>query len=101
MVRLRIEIVHVGAGGPVLRTCTLDAPASVAAALRLAAEDPAFAGVDFERAAVGVFGVLAGRTTALADGDRIEIYRGPAVDPKAARRARAAGARRLSKRGRS
>jgi len=101
MSRLRIEIVHVGAGDPVHRTYTLDAPASVAAALCLAAEDPAFAGVNFERAAVGVYGVLVAPSTALADGDRIEIYRGPAVDPKAARRERAAGARRLSRRGRS
>ncbi|MCW5572704.1 MAG: RnfH family protein [Steroidobacteraceae bacterium] len=47
--------------------------------------------VDWEHASVGVFGVVCGRERLLADGDRVEIYRPLAVDPRAARRARSAG----------
>ncbi len=43
--------------------------------------------------AVGIFGRLAGRDQLLEAGDRIEIYRPLAADPKAARRARAKQAR--------
>lgn len=39
---------------------------------------------------VGVFGRLRARGDALADGDRVEIYRPLVADPKAARRRRAA-----------
>lgn len=47
-----------------------------------------------ESAAVGIFGVVCAREFVFADGDRIEIYRPLAVDPRAARRERAAGAKR-------
>lgn len=39
---------------------------------------------------VGVFGKVAGLDTALADGDRVEIYPPLIADPKQARKARAA-----------
>ncbi len=54
-----------------------------------AAADPDFSGIDLDHAPVGIFGRPAGRDQPLNDGDRIEIYRPLAVDPKAARRARA------------
>jgi len=38
---------------------------------------------------VGIFGKLVKLETRLADGDRVEIYRPLAVDPKEARRRRA------------
>lgn len=71
----------------------LDLPqgATVADALELArakigaAADAAF----WARAPVGVFGELCKRDRRLVEGDRIEIYRPLAVDPKAARRERA------------
>jgi len=67
----------------------LRAPATVADALAAAAADPDFAGIDLAAAPVGVFGARVGRDQSLRAGDRIEIYRGLPVDPKAARRARA------------
>ncbi len=41
----------------------------------------------------GIFGKLAGLDAALSEGDRVEIYRPLALDPKEARRRRAAAAR--------
>ena len=51
----------------------------------------------WESAAVGVFGELRARAAACADGDRIELYRPLAADPRAARRARVARERRAHK----
>jgi putative ubiquitin-RnfH superfamily antitoxin RatB of RatAB toxin-antitoxin module len=42
---------------------------------------------------IGVYGKLKPAEAAAAEGDRIELYRGLAVDPKEARRRRAASAR--------
>lgn len=70
------------------------APGScVADALRLAALDPDFSGVDLVNSPVGIFGKLTGTDQVLNEGDRIEVYRPLAADPKAARRARAKSAR--------
>ncbi|MCC2654900.1 MAG: protein RnfH [Panacagrimonas sp.] len=44
---------------------------------------------------IGVFGRLRGLSDVAVDGDRIEIYRGLLADPKANRRRRAAGQRRV------
>ncbi len=65
----------------------------VADALRLAALDPDFAGIDFASSAFGVFGKAVQADQALKSGDRVEIYRPLAADPKEARRARAKGTR--------
>jgi len=72
-----------------VRVYRLQAGATVSDALNLAAADVAFAGVDCAHAAVGIFGRTVARTQPLMDGDRVEIYRPLAVDPKAARRSRA------------
>jgi putative ubiquitin-RnfH superfamily antitoxin RatB of RatAB toxin-antitoxin module len=44
---------------------------------------------DLEKGAFGVFGKRAALDRPLADGDRVEIYRPLAMDPKEARRRRA------------
>jgi uncharacterized protein len=89
-----IEVVHAGPEFAAQKTYRLEWPATIADALRLAGADPVFAHVNLAASAVGVFGVIAGRDQSLADGDRVEIYRALAADPKAARRARAKNARR-------
>ena len=50
-----------------------------------------FEGLDLATARMGIFGKAIGdpRTHALADGDRVEIYRPLKADPKEARKARA------------
>jgi putative ubiquitin-RnfH superfamily antitoxin RatB of RatAB toxin-antitoxin module len=74
----------------------LPAGATVAGALDYAARQPAFAGIELDAATVGIFGRIVVREQLLKSGDRLEIYRPLAADPKAARRKRVA-----SKSGRS
>ncbi len=50
-------------------------------------------GFPFHGKKTGIFGKLAGLDAALSEGDRVEIYRPLALDPKEARRRRAAAAR--------
>ncbi|MBK1735110.1 RnfH family protein [Halorhodospira abdelmalekii] len=49
--------------------------------------------IDLTQQAVGVFGQIERPETPLHNGDRVEIYRPLQVDPKAARRRRAADAK--------
>jgi len=79
--------------GAIQRTYELPAAATVGDALRAARADPAFVGIDLEGSPVGVFGAPAHREQPLRPGDRVEIYRPLALDPKAARRARVQQAR--------
>ena len=91
---LRIEIVYAEPQRAIQKSFRLAPGSCVADALRLAALDPDFAGVDLRNSALGIFGRLTRPDHALQDGDRIEIYRPLAADPKTARRARAKQARR-------
>ena len=86
---MRVEVVYAEPSRQIVKTYRLQAPATVAELLALAAVDAEFAGIDCLHAPVGIYGRLAARRDALADGDRVEIYRPLAVDPKAARRSRA------------
>ena len=91
---LTIEIVYAEAQRAVVKMLSLPAGSRLADAVRAAAADADFAGVDFATSAVGIFGRLVRADHALQDGDRIEIYRPLAEDPKAARRARVKQARK-------
>jgi uncharacterized protein len=88
-----VEVAYALSGRAIVKPLRLAAPATVADALQAAAGDPDFAGIDLARAAVGVYGKPAGRGQRLEPGDRIEIYRPLAADPKTARRARVRQAR--------
>jgi hypothetical protein len=92
-VKLRVEIAYAQAQRVIVKTYSLAPGARVADALRLAALDPDFSGVDLANSALGVFGKVARTDQVLREGDRIEIYRPLSADPKAARRARARQAR--------
>jgi len=81
MARLRIEVVEALPGGARRVGLMLEAGATVADALRAAGRPGA--------APVGIHGRRAMPGTALADGDRVEIYRPLRADPKEARRRRA------------
>jgi putative ubiquitin-RnfH superfamily antitoxin RatB of RatAB toxin-antitoxin module len=98
--RVRIEVAYARPQGAIQRTYELPAAATVGDALRAASADPAFSGVDLEGSPIGVFGAPARREQPLYPGDRVEIYRPLALDPKAARRARVQQSRAL-KRGKS
>lgn len=66
------------------RTLVLPDGATVAAALA------AFGPIDAEIAGYAVFGIRATEDTVLRDGDRLELLRALTLDPKDARRRRAA-----------
>ena len=91
---IAVEVVYAEPQHAVVKTFRLRVPATIEDALRLAAVDPDFAGIDILHSAVGVFGRLVGAGHLLNDGDRVEIYRRVAGDPKSARRARAQDARK-------
>lgn len=67
-------------------------PATTArAALRLSGLVEIFPEIDADRCTLGIFGrVITGDDPVLVDGDRVEVYRQLARDPKEARRERAA-----------
>ena len=94
MTVIAIEVCYAETRAAITRSYRLAQPACVADALKAAAGDPAFAGIDLDRAAVGVFGRVVNNGTVLSDGDRVEVYRPLAADPKSARRARAKETRR-------
>jgi uncharacterized protein len=94
---LHVEVAYAEPTRVIIKALRL-APGSCAAdALRLLAGDADFAGVDLS-AAIGIYGKVIRADHALQEGDRIEIYRPLAADPKAARRARAKAARAGSSR---
>jgi putative ubiquitin-RnfH superfamily antitoxin RatB of RatAB toxin-antitoxin module len=84
-----IEVAYAEPHRGIVKPLHLAPGSCVADALRLAALDPDFSGVDFEKSDVGIFGRPARREHVLEDGDRVEIYRPLATDPKEARRTRA------------
>jgi putative ubiquitin-RnfH superfamily antitoxin RatB of RatAB toxin-antitoxin module len=69
---------------------TLAEGATVADALLRVENEPGFAGLDFARMRIGVYGtVVRDRNQRLEEGDRVEVYRPLTVDPMTARRLRA------------
>jgi uncharacterized protein len=93
---LQIEIAYAAVEPQrvIVKVLHLPPGSRVADALREAALDPDFIGVDLANSPLGIFGRLTARDHALQQGDRIEIYRPLAADPKVARRERAKQARK-------
>jgi putative ubiquitin-RnfH superfamily antitoxin RatB of RatAB toxin-antitoxin module len=94
---LQIEVAYAEPERAIVKPYGLHAGATVADALSLAARDPDFSGLDLANAAIGIFGRPAKPEQALQPGDRVEIYRPLAADPKTARRARVKQARRAAR----
>jgi putative ubiquitin-RnfH superfamily antitoxin RatB of RatAB toxin-antitoxin module len=86
---IRIEIVYAEPQRSLVKSLWVPRGASINDALALAAADQDFLGIDLSGAALGIFGKVAQRDQALNEGDRIEIYRPLAEEPKLARRKRA------------
>jgi hypothetical protein len=84
--------------GPILCPLVLPVDATIAAALVQARqqlqERQIEAAVDWESAAIGMWGVRCERQRVPRDGDRIEVYRSLSADPRHRRRLRARAARR-------
>lgn len=89
--RIRAEVVFAGRGGSRewSREVLLRNGATVADALSASGVAEACPEAELDSARVGVLGEVCGRERILADGDRVEIYRGLALDPRESRRVRA------------
>jgi hypothetical protein len=84
MADVRVEVVYALPGGADAVTVRLRAGATVREAL----EKSGLLGA--VRGKVGIFGRVVALEAPVADGDRVEIYRPLEIDPKEARRRRAA-----------
>ena len=78
------------AGFAIETAVQVEANATVLDAIRASGVLVRFAQIDISTQSVGVWGRRCALDTALAEGDRVEIYRPLATDPKEARRRRAA-----------
>lgn len=86
---LRVSVCYATPAGAWQRTLTLPAGATVADAMAASGYAAAFPAVDPWAQGVGIFGRVREADAPLADGDRVEIYRALAFDPKESRRRRA------------
>lgn len=86
---MRVEVAYAGPERQAVVSFDLQAGATLAAALRAAAGHEDFAGLGVEAMPVGIYGAPAPRSQVLREGDRVELYRPLALDPKEARRRRA------------
>ncbi len=89
MASLQVEIVYAQPQRSMVKLLALEPGSTVEDALALAAMDADFSPIDLAAAPVGIFGRVVPRDRALEDGDRIEVYRPLAEEPKIARRRRA------------
>ena len=86
---IRVQVIYADPLRQIEREVEVAAAAIVGEAIRasgILAELPA----GFEPAAIGIWGHIVTGAEKLRDGDRIELYRPLSVDPKEARRRRAA-----------
>lgn len=91
---LRVEVVLALPGGLEHSWVELAAGATLGDAIRASGILQRHPEVQLEAQKVGVFGTICSAATRAKDGDRVEIYRVLAADPKEARRRRAAASRR-------
>ena len=86
---MRVEVVYATLVRQDVVTLDLPSGASALAAIVASGLLERHPEIDLEHAKIGVFGKVVAPDMPLADGDRVEIYRPMAVDPKLARSARA------------
>lgn len=89
---IKVEVVYALPARQFVEHLELADNATVADALAAVAHTAPFNGLDLAAVPVGIYGEQTTRDTRLRSGDRVEIYRPLIMDPKEARRRRAAGA---------
>lgn len=93
MTLLRAEVCYAGPEGQFLLRVELPAGATLADAIEASGLRARVPGLMLDDRHVGVFAKLRPLATLLQDGDRVEVYRPLKVDPREARRERAAKAK--------
>ena len=86
---MRIEVVYATRARQECVRLEMPCGASAMAAVRASGLPERHPEIDLAHGKLGVFGKVVAADASLTDGDRVEIYRPLAVDPRAARRARA------------
>ncbi|MGR3913467.1 MAG: RnfH family protein [Gammaproteobacteria bacterium] len=86
---IRVEVVYALPERQVREQLTLSAPVTIKCAIRASSLPAQFPQLDWAATPVGVFGARRPLDWALADGDRVEIYRPLEISPGEARRRRA------------
>jgi uncharacterized protein len=89
MANLRVEVVYALPAGEDAVVLRVPAGASAAQAVRSSGILERHPEIDLGRQKIGIYGRVVAPDAVLADGDRVEIYRPLALDPKEARRRRA------------
>lgn len=89
---IKVEVAYAEPARQFLRQVSLPAGATVADAVAACGIDREY-GIDAAALEAGIWSKRVRRDSVLADGDRVELYRGLRIDPKEARRLRAARAR--------
>lgn len=87
--RIVVEVVYATPDLQVATRVNLPVGATVAQAIDASGLPARFPQIDLTRQAVGIFGSRVRLADAVADGDRVEIYRPLQADPKELRRRRA------------
>lgn len=90
VIEISAEVVFAAAGKQQLVTVSLPSGATVADAIEISGMQKQFAEHDLAAMSVGIWGRLVSLNQVIADGDRVEIYRPLEIDPREARRQRAA-----------
>lgn len=83
---IRVEVVFATPARQELRLLELPQGATVADAIDRSGLQALFEPVDFSQLEVGIWGRITARSCALQAGDRVELYRPLARDPRDARR---------------
>lgn len=86
---VRVEVAYAEPERQFLRQIELPAGSTVADALAASQVEQEYA-ISLDALRVGIWSKAVDRSTLIADGDRVEIYRPLKIDPKDARRKRAA-----------
>jgi len=86
---IRVEVVYATADEQALLELRIDEGSSVQKVIDSSAICDRFPTEDLATCAVGIWGRLVERSDMVRDGDRVELYRPLAMDPRDARRLRA------------
>jgi uncharacterized protein len=89
MASLRVEVVYALPAGEDAVTLRLAQGATAADAVRASGMLERHPEIDLGRQKIGIYGRVVKAEAALCDGDRVEVYRPLALEPKEARRRRA------------
>ena len=87
---MKVEVVYALPAGADAVSVSLPAGATLRDALLASGVLERHPEISLEKQAFGIFGKRAALDARLAPGDRVEVYRALAIDPKEARRRRAA-----------